>query len=291
MNAGGSVARALGVFVLCVAAVAQAAEQGGGKPKLAVSDFEAQNVDPAEAAALNDAVVSALKDRGLFQVLSTKDVETLVSAERQRQLLGQCKEGEQAEEACALNLGEVIGAPFVLTGSLSRVGSAYQLVLQTLDTQKARLVGRSTRLAADLTTLLLVVPYAAAEATGSPLPPPRSRVVQYSMMAGGSGLVIAGGLVGMLAISREQVLNQELCPPDGVPGADGTCAGRNLRTLAFYEEQNAAIGRDKTLSLALLAGGAALIGAGLWLMPPPEAGPRIALVPSGMGMALVGEWP
>lgn len=260
------------------------------KPRLAVSELAAQGVEPAEAAAITDALVSALSERKLFQVLSSKDVAAIVGAERQRQLLGQCGE-EPNQEKCLSDFGELLNTPFLITGSLSKIGSAYQLSLQTIDTVKGRLIGRSTRLAGDLTTLTLLIPYAAAEATGSPLPPPRSRGAQYSMMAGGSALVIGGGVLGMLALSREQVLNQELCPPDGVPDESGVCHGRALRTMEFYEEQNAVIGRDKTVSLALLAGGALLIGAGVWLLPPPEQGPRIALLPSANGFALVGEWP
>lgn len=275
------------------AAVAQAPQEKPReeKPKLLVSDLTAQGVEPAEAAAITDAVVSALTERGLFRVISSKDVQTILSAERQRQLLGQCGQGEDDGEGCATNLGEALEASFVLTGSLSKVGSAYQLTLQTVDTVKSRPIARSTRLAGELATLTLIVPYAAAEATGSPLPPPRSRVLQYSMMATGSGLLIGGGILGALTLSRESVLNQQLCPPDGEPGPDGTCDGVNLLELAAYEREDQSLGRNKLVSVGLLGAGAALIATGLLLMPPPEATPQIALVPSDRGFALVGVFP
>jgi hypothetical protein len=84
------------------------------------------------------------------------------------------------------------------------------------------------------------------------------------------------------------VLNDELCP---TRDEQGQCIPANLRELSYYQQENSRLGRDKTLSLVLLGAGAALAGVGLWLMPPPEGGPRVALVPSGNGMALVGVLP
>ena len=45
------------------------------------------------------------------------------------------------------------------------------------------------------------------------------------------------------------------------------------------------------MSLMMMGAGAALVGVGLWLMPPPEGGPRVALVPAGRGLAVVGVLP
>lgn len=258
------------------------------KPKLVINDLDAQGVDPNEAAAVTDAIVAAMTERALFRVLSAKDISAVVSAERTRQLLGTCT-GEGNDAGCAADLGEAMGAAFVMTGALSKIGTAYQLSLQTLDTVKGKLLGRSLRLSGDLKTLLLVVPYAAAEASGTPLPPPRSRLLQYSMMAGGSALVVGGGFLGMLAISREAVLNQQLCPPDGAPDGSGTCAGTGLLPLESYRAENTLLGTQKTAALLMLGAGAALIAGGIFLLPPPEqGGSRVALVPSSNGAVLVG---
>ncbi len=257
----------------------------GERPKLLVSDLTAQDVLPAQAAAVTDGVVQTLAERGYFQVISTRDVQTLASIERQRQILGCSVE----EQACAVNLGEALGARFVLSGSLSRLGDAYQLSLQVLDTVKGQSIGRSTRLAGELDTLRLLLPYAVAEATGSPLPPPPSRVLPYALIAAGGGAFVAGGFWGMLALSRERVLNDELCP--GGQSSAGNCSGTNLSLRAQYVEENRSLGRDKTIALVLLGAGVAAAGAGLYLMPPPEGGPRVALVPAGSGVAFVGVLP
>ncbi len=270
-------------FKPAAAPAAAPALQPEEKPRLLVSDLVAQGASPEQAAALTDALVQTLGARGLFQVLSSKDVQAMLSTERQRQLLGTC---EQEPSACAQDLGGAMGARYVLTGALSRLGSTYELSLQVLDTVKGRPVGRSTRLANAVDTLRLLVPYAAAEASGAPLPPPASRVASYSLLAGGGLAFVGGGFVGLLALSRQSVLNEELCP-----GGKGQCNAEGLGRLSEYQERNRQLGTQKTLGLGLMAAGVALAGVGLWLMPPPEGGPRVALVPSGNGAALVGVLP
>lgn len=271
----------------CVGGTASAAEpaSNSARPKLLVTQLAAQGVTPEEAAAFSDAVVGALEERELFQVIAAKDVQTLQSAARMRQLAGACaNEGE----GCAVDLGGALGARFVLTGSLTGYGDTYELSLQMVDTQKSRRVGQSSRLAHDLETLRLLVPYAAAEATGSPLPPPASRWGQYTAIVSGAAMVVAGGFLGMYAIAQEKNLNDELCPGGATGGA---CSGTQLRSLSFYRQQDTLIGHEKSVGLGLMVGGAALAAAGLALMPPPEGGPRVAVVPQDHGMAVVGVFP
>ncbi|HLL05679.1 MAG TPA: hypothetical protein VK539_34230 [Myxococcaceae bacterium] len=255
------------------------------RPKLLVMELSAQGAQPEQAAALTSALVQTLSERGLFQVLSADDVQTLLSAERQRQLTGVCNEDASR---CALDVGSLLQARYVLTGSLSRLGNTYELALQMLDSVKGQPVGRSTRLARDVETLRQLMPWAAAEVSGAPLPPPASRVLPYSLISGGGAALVGGGVSGLIALSRQKVLNDELCP---TRDEAGQCAPATLRELSYYQQENSRLGRDKTVSLALMGAGAALVGVGLWLMPPPEGGPRVALVPSGNGVAVVGVLP
>jgi TolB-like protein len=255
------------------------------KPKLLVTDLQAQGASPEQAAALTSALVQTLSERGLFQVLSSSDVQTVLSAERRRQLLGTC---DADPSRCAVDVGGLLQARYVLTGSLSRLGGTYELSLQMLDTVKGQPVGRSTRLARQVETLRELMPWAAAEVSGAPLPPPASRVVPYSLLAGGGAALVGGGVYGLMALSRQKVLNDELCP---ARDTQEQCAPVNLQQLSYYQQENSRLGRDKTLSLVFMGAGAALVGVGLWLMPPPEGGPRVALVPSGRGVALVGVLP
>lgn len=234
---------------------------------------------------MTDAVVAALSARGLFNVISSKDVETAIGAERQRQLLGVC---EAQPDACGTAIGEGLSAPFVLSGQLSRIGSTYQLTLQTVDTTKGRSIGRSNRLSSSLDELQRIVPYAAAEATGVPLPPPPSRVVPIALLIAGGASFIAGSIAGIITLTQQQQLNDELCP-GGVP-SNGRCMGEGLRERDFYLAQDEVLRGQKWLAAGLLAGGVVLTVLGLVVMPPAESTGRLSamLVPTLNGFALTG---
>lgn len=255
------------------------------KPRLIVNDFVALQATPEEAAALSDAVATYLTGRGLFEVVTPRDVQALLGAERQKQLMGACTDDSLA---CSLDLTKLVSARFLLTGQLAKVGSAYQLTLQLVDTQRAQAMSRSSKLAGSLEALRALVPYAASEATGSPLPPPPSRVLPITLIGVGGATLLSGGAVGLLALSKEAQLNDELCPT-GLP-ADGRCAGVNLRSRSFYVAQQDALTVQKVLSVSLVAAGAVMLGFGIWLLPPDDARTRISarVVPMGDGFALVG---
>jgi len=271
-------------LLLCAAAADQPAP--ADKPRLFVSALTAQGVEPEAARALTDAVVDALTVRSLYEIISTKDLETLLGAERQKQLMGVC---ESNPASCTQNAADALTARFVLSGQLSKLGSVYQLSLQMVDTQKGEPVSRSLRIAPDLGKLAALVPYAAAEATGSPLPPPPSKVLPIALVAAGAGAFLAGAVLGMLALSRQAVVNEELCP-SGAPVV-GRCDGVSLRPRDYYLQQDAAIGMQKTVSFALLLGGATLAVVGLVLWPSSDTqGVRVSVVPSLNGLGVVGAW-
>lgn len=269
----------LGAFV----ARAETAPAPAKKPRIFANDIAAQGVAPEQAAAFTDAVVAALSNRAVFEVVSTRDVQILLGMERQRQLLGTCGDDNAN---CAKGLSDLLDVRFALSGQLSKVGTAFQLTLQAVDTLQGKPLGRATRLSGSLEELRSLVPYAAAEATGMPLPPPPSKALPVTLIAVGGATAFAGGVVGLFALSRQQVLNDELCP-GGVP-LDGRCTGVNLRDRSYYVAQDQALFVQKGLAIGLIAGGVVLLGLGLWLFPPSDTQARLALVPTGNGFALAG---
>ena len=136
------------------------------RPRLFVTDFQPQGATPQQAQAFTDAVVQTLSARGLFEVMSTRDVQSLLGAERQKQLMGLCADAQSTQ--CLNDLSSAVTARFVLSGQLARLGRTYQLTLQTVDTQKGQPLARSTKVAGSLEELTALVPYLAAEATGAP---------------------------------------------------------------------------------------------------------------------------
>jgi hypothetical protein len=265
--------------LLCAALLVTGATE---KPKLIVLNLTAAGgVEPEVAGALSEAVTSEIAARGFFDVLSSKEVQTLIGLERQKQMLG-CAE----ESTCLTELAGAMGARFVISGTVAKLGEAYQLSLQTLDSAKAQPIGRSMRLANDLATLRAQLPYAVAEATGTPLPPPPSRALSFTLMGVGAAALVGGGLIGQDALSRERSVNEEL--------AHGASTAGVLRTYGEYEQARNEIAVSKTLALVGLSVGAALIGTGIFLLPgesAPAGEVKVAFAPMGNGFAFAGVFP
>lgn len=279
----------LGALVLFTPLLSLAAEPAApaanAKPRLAVNELGALGVPAEEAQLIGDAVVTYLSARGLFEVIGPRDIQTLLGVERQKSLLGTCANDSLG---CSLDLSKVLSARFVLSGQLGKVGSAYQLTLQLVDTEKGATSSRSSKIAGSLEAMRDLVPYAASEATGSPLPPPPSRAVPITLLVAGGVAFLTGGAVEVLALSKESQLNEELCP--GGPQPDGRCGGVALRPREFYVAQQDMLTLQKAIGLGVMGVGVVLVGLGFWLMPPDDARTRISarLVPTPGGLALVG---
>lgn len=251
-----------------------------GKPKLVVLELTAGGGVPRDvAAALSETAAVEAGRRGYFDVISHKDIQTMLGLERQRELMG-CR---SESGSCLAELGGALGASMVLTGSITRLGDAYQLNLQMIDSAKAQAVGRSTRLAKDLTFLRRQIPYALAEASGIPPPPPPSKVLPYSVIGAGAVGVLAGVALGMDAISSERALGQELLLGESSPAV--------LRPYSKYVQSEGAVVTEKIAALAVLVVGAAAVGFGIYLMPDDASGgASLALLPTGNGLAFVGAF-
>lgn len=263
-------------LTLCLVSIAHAEE----KPKLLVLDLNAPaTVDASIAKTLGDAVTAEVSRRGYFQVLSSQDVQTLLGIERQKQLLG-CSE---TSNTCMTELAGALGAQLTLSGSLGKLGDTWQLTLQMLDTTRGQQVGRTSRLAHSPETLLLLLPSAVAEATGTPQPPAKSRVIPYTLIGAGAAAVIGGGVLGYQALSSDTSLTKEL-----ELGAQGNAV---LGTGASYEARAGQIAQERTISLVLMGAGVALLGTGILLLPRTGDDVQIAVVPTFSGAALAGVFP
>jgi hypothetical protein len=250
------------------------------KPKLAVLDLSpGAGVDATLTAPMVEAITGEVQRRGFFDVMSQRDIATLLGVERQRQLSG-CNE---QSSSCLAELSGALGARFVLSGTLARLGEAYQLTLNALDTQKAQPLGRSTKLAKDLETLQLLIPYAVAEATATPPPAPPSKVLPFTLIGAGATAIVMGLLLGTIALNTQGQIQGEL-------EAGQTQIGV-LKSRDYYDQQLAATERNKYIALGCLVGGAALAVVGLLLMPKDIGGSQVALVPTVQGGALVGVFP
>jgi hypothetical protein len=253
------------------------------KARMAILALQgAGDVDPSLAAAMTESLAAEVDARGYFEPVSSAEIATLLGVERQRQLLG-C--GDEAA-ACTAELAGALGAPYVMSGSLTRLEGIYQLNLQVSDTVKGRVIARSTKVARDFEGLRGLLPWAVAEACGTPLPPAPSRALPITLIAVGGAAVVTGSVFGLLALNEEAALRGEL-------RSDDMNRSVVLRSADSYREQFGRLALQRTLSLVALAAGAALVTLGVVVMPPdaPQAGVRATLVPTASGLAVVGFLP
>src|SRR3954470_21966545 len=112
------------------------AAPSAGKPRLAFLDLAPGADDSKEVAqAAGEQLVVALSETGKFDVITKADVKAILGYEAQAQLLG-C-----AEASCMVDLGGALGAAYLVSGSLGKLGNQLQLTLSLIDVTQAS-VGR-----------------------------------------------------------------------------------------------------------------------------------------------------
>lgn len=250
------------------------------KPRLVVLELQpGAGVEASLTSPLTEALTAEVQRGGFFEVVSTRDLQSLLGLERQRQLLG-C--GDEAK-SCMAELTDALGARFVMTGTLARLGEAWQLTLSTLDSQKAQPLGRATRLARSLEALRATLPWALAEATATPAPTPPSRALPITLLGVGGAGALFGLVWGGLHLSQEQQLSAVLDAAGDTPGL--------LNTRAFYAAQLRTLETQRWIAVGALGAGLATMAVGLFLLPADVAGAQVVLVPRHDGVGLAGVFP
>lgn len=253
------------------------------KPRLAVTGLKAVgDVGEDFAAAMTEAISAEIGARGYFEPMTSSEIATVLGLDRQKQLLG-CSE---ESSTCMAEVAAALGAPYAMSGSLTKIEGLYQLNLQVIDTQRTRTVARSTKLARDFEGLRSLIPYAVAEASGTPLPPAPSRVLPVTLLSAGGAALVTGAVFGILALNNEAVIRGEL----------GTDDGNKTVVLAptdSYRSRLAQTAAQRTGALALLVSGAVLVAMGIVLFPPdaPQPGVKVGLLPTLSGVAVAGFFP
>jgi hypothetical protein len=262
-------------------AVALTLGAGAARPKLIVLDLVAgEGIEAAAVSSLTATVAAEAARRAVFEVISSREVASMLGLERQRALLGCSPDGA----SCLSELSGALGAELMLTGTIARLGDAWTLTLQTIDLRSSRNIGRAVRIASSLSDFASTLPLAVAEATGLPAPLQPSRALPVATMAVGGGVLLAGGLVGALGLLKEREIDSELAIAD-------TRAGP-LRPFGAYGQDGALIRTEKTLGLVGLLAGAALVAGGvvLYTFTSTASVAQVALVPGPASLTVVGKF-
>lgn len=124
------------VFVLLFPPLAHAAEERLRVAVLDVRPLGDVGKDlPSTLATLSGA---HLAKTGVFQVVTGEEIRQMLSVEAAKMQLG-CEDA-----SCFAEIGGALGAPYVLTGTIGRLGRALVLGLSLVEIAKAKTVGRET---------------------------------------------------------------------------------------------------------------------------------------------------
>ncbi|MBS2028437.1 MAG: PEGA domain-containing protein [Deltaproteobacteria bacterium] len=104
-------------------------------PSLPVMQFEVTNgADPKSAALATDAASESLRDLNVFKVISSDDIKKILSFQRDKATLG----GKCNEDQCLAEIGGALGADFMVSGKVTKLGSTLKLELQLFNNAKAK---------------------------------------------------------------------------------------------------------------------------------------------------------
>lgn len=143
---------------------------GDGKPSAAVLDVDVTIPgEKLDAAAFSEMLVNSVDGTGMFRVISSKEIVTLIGLERQRQLLG-CSE----DSSCMAEIANALGSELVVSAAVGKVGSTYLVSVRLIDGRTSRTAARANAEVTDPNMLLRAVWTASQEMLdkyGASLPP------------------------------------------------------------------------------------------------------------------------
>ncbi|MFP2927809.1 hypothetical protein ACLESO_21955 [Pyxidicoccus sp. 3LG] len=157
---------------------------------VAVLTLESNEAGRDSAPGVTSLIASRLAESPRLRVLSQRDIETVLDAERQRQLLGikSCDRG-----ACLQELSSITGARYIVTGRLDRFGDQYLLTASLVDTIGGRSLAKPRAEAPEADTLLRTAEAVADQllaALVTPAEAPTARPLLGRVTTGGGGFTL-----------------------------------------------------------------------------------------------------
>lgn len=139
------------LLIACLVSLASPAfaQEGTDVPApstVAVLPLQSNAAAKDAATGITALIASRLAESPRLRVLSQREVQSRVDAERQRELVGStsCEEAD-----CLQELTSLTGARYILMGRLDRFGSQYLLSASLMDTRDGRSIGRPRAEASD----------------------------------------------------------------------------------------------------------------------------------------------
>jgi len=148
--------------LVALSLVAWSSRAGAGEPSssagstsdqrigVAVLDLQTSGDVPTDLASALSGLVAARLDRaGVFRVVTEQDVKQLVSFDQMKTALS-CDE----QASCLAEVGSALGVPYMLTGTVAKLGSSFTLALTLVEIEKARVEKRTSAVFPEVDRLL-----------------------------------------------------------------------------------------------------------------------------------------
>lgn len=252
--------------VLLTASLSGAAE----KQKIVVtglvgSDASLQRV----AETLSDSLLTELEHTGRVEAIGPGDVTAMLGLERQKALLGCGSESE----SCLAEITSALGAPWLLTGAVVRMGKTTRVDLKLVRTRDGKVTWRDGRAMTDESEFFdamaalvrsMVVKNEFGPPQESPAAESRSHVAPWVVVGLGGAALVAGTVFTGLAAGNWSNANDT--------------QWRSSHTFTLVQQEANAFNTNIIVGPTLLGAGAIAVGAGLlWAtlskgdQPPPVA--------------------
>jgi len=162
------------------------------RPAAAVLPTTGPGIDSASLGGIGNALVSEMHRLGRYRVMERAQIDRIL-AEQGLEQSGACQGGE-----CAVEMGRLLSADFLVLSTVSKVGKTYSLGARLVDVRTGEVARTSARNSDGLDALLIdAAPAAAHDLSGVAwVQRPRARV--WPWIAGGAAL--AGGAVAAVIL-------------------------------------------------------------------------------------------
>ena len=158
------------------------------KPLVAVMDFQGENLQASDVRAISRRFQSELSNTGMFQLLDRTQMDALLK-EQGFQSSGVC------DGSCQVEMGQLLGAEKLITGSVSQVGSVYSITANLVDITTGSIErSESLDIEGSISSVLTeLAPRAAFLISGKKAEPPPPKAQAKINWLGWSGAIIAVG--------------------------------------------------------------------------------------------------
>jgi hypothetical protein len=247
--------------------------------KIASPGLQAVNIKEDEINFYSDHLAQALTTKGV-PVVTKSEITQLLGIERQKQLLG-C-----SDDSCMSELANALGADGLVTGSIGKIGTQYQINVKVIRMRDAKAVAVFSAQTSSAEAILKELTRAAEEMFPDVLTGFGLKVEKQPFKVFPAVVPVAVGVLGLVGgavcFSLAAEKTAQLRDPMSTLGPAAAVDARDFaRTL-----QGAGVA-------SLSVGGAALIGGvilGL-VTNTRQSSITVAVVPTTTGMAAVGTFP